>query len=175
MGSSSSGRLPRGAAAPTVPVDVAAAGSDWRKAFNRRTTSSSVATVAARLQRMNEFIALCQKLELPILVGTDMALPGQPLVDDFDADPMLPHAPEFLSGAQVMLGHTLLVHYAQFGYCSAAAEAEFPARKARNAFFARIGALRAPNAAMRERLTHAGAAAAYTLLRDSAAKGKWLP
>ncbi|MEZ4582006.1 MAG: hypothetical protein R3A10_10275 [Caldilineaceae bacterium] len=55
---------------------------------------------------------------LPILVGTEMNSPGQPLVDQFDAPELAPVRDLFLDGAHFLYGHTMLGRYGTFGYTS---------------------------------------------------------
>lgn len=128
---------------------------------------------ANKARLLNEFVAACVALDLPINVGTELNKPGQRFVDDFEAAPMKPHQPLFLAGAQVMVGQTRLLRYAKFGYCGAAAKAEFPGRRERNAFFAAVGALPAPDAAGRAKLAALSPDQAFACLSDSARAARW--
>lgn len=128
---------------------------------------------AAKVASLYAFVQAARALDLPINVGTELNKAGQRFVDDFAAPELQPVAADFLFGAQVMVGHTRLLRFAEFAYTGAAAKAEFPARRDRNRFFARVGALPAPDTATRERLAAAGPATALSRLRDAAYIGRW--
>jgi hypothetical protein len=70
---------------------------------------------------------------------------GQKLIDDFDAPELAPVRQAFLDGAHCIYGHTLLQRRAGLGYQSAWAQAHLPSRRARNAFYMRIGAAVTPH------------------------------
>jgi len=102
---------------------------------------SDSAERALKVAKLNEIVAIAEDEGLPINVGTEMNKLGLPFADDFGVDALSPHREAFVRGACIMTGHTLLARYAGFSYVSAAAAAEFPGRKARNAFFEKVGGL----------------------------------
>jgi len=128
---------------------------------------------ARKIAELDRYVAAARALALPINVGTELNKPGQRFVDDFAAPPMQPHHAAFLQGAQVMVGQTRLLRWADLSYIDAAAAAEFPSRQARNAFFATVGALPAPSAPVRARLTGMAPAKARAYLADCAKAGRW--
>ncbi|MBP5300933.1 MAG: hypothetical protein J6Y80_05970, partial [Victivallales bacterium] len=132
------------------------------------------AKAAARVKALNEYIAAAQALDLPIIVGTECNKPGQRKVDDFKAPALAPHLPAFTYGANVLVGHTRLLRYADYSYSDAKAKADFPSRKARNDFFAAVGALPAPPQATITRLINHDETANFDYLRKSATAGYWL-
>lgn len=128
---------------------------------------------ARKVAELDRYVAAARALDLPINVGTELNKPGQRFVDDFAAPPLRPHHAAFLKGAQVMVGHTRLLRWADFSYSDAAARAEYPGRAERNAFFAAVGALPGPDEATRSRLAGMRPEKAYAFLADCARAGRW--
>ena len=122
----------------------------------------------------HECVQVCDKLNLPINVGTELNKYGQRWIDDFTADAMAAYASSFIKGAEVMVGHTRALRYADYSYSGAKAEAEFNGNVAeKNDVFAAIGRLPVPGKAVRDELTAAGPDVAYAKLRDAATSGAW--
>lgn len=92
-------------------------------------------------------VALAEKLDLPLNIGTEMNAPGQKLVDDFDAPDLAPVRQAFLDGAYFIYGHTILQRAIGLGYQSPWAQEHLPTRRERNAFYTRIGRLVPPGEA----------------------------
>jgi hypothetical protein len=92
-----------------------------------------------KVQKLYEVVALAQKLDLPLNIGTEMNSYGQKLVDDFDAPELAPLRDAFLDGAYFIYGHTLAQRHLGKGYQSDWAKSHFPTRRERNAFYARLG------------------------------------
>lgn len=129
---------------------------------------------AIRVKALNEYVAAANALDLPIIVGTECNKPGQRKVDDFDCDALKPLSPDFTRGANVLFGHTTLLRYADYSYSDARAKEEFPCRKARNDFFAAVGALPIPPAKIRQALANETEPEKnLAVIRDAAAKGYW--
>ena len=91
--------------------------------------------------KLAEIMALAEDKGLPVNAGTEMNKLGLPFVDDLDCGALRPFKDAFLRGARVMVGHTVLLRYAGLSYAGKRASAEFPAVRARNEFFERVGAL----------------------------------
>ena len=132
------------------------------------------AKAAVRVQALNEYIAAAQALDLPIIVGTECNKPGQRKVDDFKAPALAPHLDTFTFGANVLFGHTRLLRYADYSYSDAQTKADFPTRKARNDFFAAVGALPPPPPTTIALLTNRDAKANFDYIKKSATAGYWL-
>jgi len=94
---------------------------------------------ATKVRELEAVISLAHDLDLPILVGTEMNKAGQPLLDDFAAEPLRPHVGEFLRGADWAYGHTLMQRALSRGYQSQWASRWLPRRSERNAFYADMG------------------------------------
>lgn len=131
------------------------------------------AAAAKLVHELDRYIAAAKSFDLPINIGTELNKPGQRFVDDFAAEPMKPYHADFLQGAQVMVGHTRLLRWADYSYTDAAASEDYPSRAARNAFFASVGALPGPAAATLAKLAGMESAKALDYLRDSANRGQW--
>ena len=103
---------------------------------------------ALKVAKLNEIIAIAQRRNLPINVGTEINNDSQPLVDRFDSAELKPHVATFLDGARIIWGHSLLLRHGGFGYLSPQAEAAFgnDVRK-KNAFFREAGSRPVPHGA----------------------------
>lgn len=118
-------------------------------------------TKRVKVSNLHGVVDLATRHGLPILAGTEMNSPGQPLVDDFTVPELAPVRQAFLDGAHFLHGHTLLGRHAGLGYGSAWAAAHLPERFARNAFYTQAGRLLSPGpagAAMLRALASSGAA-----------------
>jgi hypothetical protein len=109
-----------------------------------------------KLQKLYEVVALAQRLDLPLNIGTEMNAHGQKLVDDFDAPELAPVREAFLDGAYFVYGHTMMQMASGMGYQSEWAKANLPTRKERNAFYTQVGRTTPPGPAGLEMLRKPG-------------------
>lgn len=107
---------------------------------------------AARVEALHAIVALARRLDLPILFGTEMNKPGQPLLDDWDAEALAPYRADAIRGAAWIYGHTVLQRALGLGYQSLWARTHLPARRERNAFYERVGREMPPGAGLVARL-----------------------
>jgi hypothetical protein len=129
---------------------------------------------ALKTRKLGEFVEACERLDLPVNIGTEMNRDGLPFADDLAGEALAPHKATFTHGAQVMVGHTLLGRYAGFPYTGAAARAEFgDDLKARNRFFAAVGALPPLTCDIAGKLSGAGVTGALAAIRQAVKKGLW--
>ncbi len=128
---------------------------------------------AVRVKALNEYVAVANDLGMPIIVGTECNKPGQRKVDDFEADAMKPLRMSFLHGANVLFGHTMLLRYADVSYTDARTKEEFPKVKDRNDFFAAVGALPVPPAAVRQELNDNEPEKNLERIRVAVRRGTW--
>lgn len=98
-----------------------------------------------KLANLQRVIALAERLDLPVLVGTEMNAPGQKFVDNFTSAELAPHVPLFTRSACIVYAHTILQRHLDQGYLSPWARAHFPSRRRRNAFFEEVGRTVPPN------------------------------
>lgn len=109
---------------------------------------------SVKLAKLREVIEAARYFDLPLSIGTEMNKAGQPFVDDFSAPELADYVNDFVRGAQFFYGHTLLARYADFGYFSHAAEAEFGKdRHAKKQFYTKVGATAKPEKALFDRLS----------------------
>jgi hypothetical protein len=95
---------------------------------------------ALKVQKFHEAVDAAKRLNMPILVGTEMNADGQKFVDTFAAPEMELHRQVFLDGARFAWGHTLLRMTAGVGCTGKWAERHFGGNAARrNEFFQRVG------------------------------------
>ena len=92
-----------------------------------------------KVEKLYQVVALAQKRDLPLHVGTELNSFGQKWVDDFDAPELAPVRQAFLDGATFIYGHTMLGRACQLGYQSAWAARHLPRRRERNEFYTRAG------------------------------------
>jgi len=107
---------------------------------------------ATRVGALHAVIDLARRLDLPILIGTEMNKPGQPLLDDWGAEALAPYRDDFIRGADWVYGHTVLQRALGLGYQSAWARTHLPERGERNAFYTRVGQEIPPGAGLVARL-----------------------
>ena len=98
-----------------------------------------------RLTNLHHVVELAQKLNLIVVVGTEMNSPGQKFVDDFSSDELSPLLPTFLKGAHIVYAHSVLQRTAGLGYTSKWAKEAFSDVAAKNDFFERLGHLLQPS------------------------------
>ncbi len=125
-------------------------------------------TAALKQKKLDEIVRACVTRDIPINIGTEMNKGGLPFVDDMAGPVLSRHAGLFTTGAQIMVGHTVLTRYAATPYSGPRAAAEFRTVKERNAFYAAVGALPAVTRSRHDELLAAGPEAAFALLRDQA-------
>lgn len=123
-----------------------------------------------KIAKLAEIVAEAQAMDLPINVGTEMNRTGLPFADDLTGPVLSRYRDAFIRGAQVMVGHSLLARYADAPYLGDRAKTEHPRIKARNAFYAAVGALPPLVRESSDRLLDAGPEKAYALLADAVAK-----
>jgi len=123
---------------------------------DRNWNIKDAAEKAEKVANLNEIVSIAQKRHIPLNVGTEMNNHSQPLVDNFDAPELQPHAEAFCRGARIIWGHSLLLRHGGFGYLSRQAQAEFgnDVRK-KNAFFLEVGSRPVPHGADLHKLREA--------------------
>jgi hypothetical protein len=98
-----------------------------------------------KCKKMCEFVEICQKLDLPIVAGTEMNSPGQKFVDNFGSVELKPFVDVFLKGARIVYAHAVLAKQCGFGYVGDWANENFSSRAEKNAFFEKLGTTLEPN------------------------------
>ena len=99
-----------------------------------------------RLQNLNDVVALAEKHQLPIIVGTEMNAPGRNSSTCSHSAELKPLAPAFLRGACIFYAHSVLQRECGLGYLSAWASRSFSSLAAKNDFFAAAGRVLSPGA-----------------------------
>lgn len=128
---------------------------------------------ALKVANLRKVVQLCDAMELPINIGTEMNKGGLPFVDDLNGPVLSEFKRSFIRGAQVMVGHAVCARFADFAYVSDAAVSEFKSAKARNDFFAAVGALPPVDLQIAEKMRAAGSAKARAAIFDSVKAGVW--
>ena len=98
-----------------------------------------------KTQALYRFVRAANERDLPIAVGTEMNAYGQPFVDKFDAPELEPVVEDFVRGALLFYGHTVLQRAAGMGYVSNWAGSAFRTVREKNAFFIEVGQLASPS------------------------------
>jgi hypothetical protein len=132
------------------------------------------AVKAVKTAKLREFVSVCERLQLPINIGTEMNRDGLPFTDNLDEADLKPYQEAFMRGAQTMIGQTILLRYAGYSYVGRGAAQDFNANvAAKNRFFAAVGALPPLTTISAERLRQAGQEKALAIIRDSVKRGVW--
>jgi hypothetical protein len=92
-----------------------------------------------KLNNLYQVVELAEKLNLPIVMGTEMNSPGQKFVDDFESEELKPLVPIFLKGAHIVYAHSVLQRQCSLGYTSAWAAESFQSDAEKNEFFEQLG------------------------------------
>ena len=101
---------------------------------------------ALKLQKLYDYVQMCRDLDLPLNIGTEMNSPGNKLMDDFDVPEIAPVRQDFLDGAYMIYGHTVMQRFSGMGYQSAWAQSAMSTRKERNDFYTKVGKAVEPGA-----------------------------
>ena len=124
---------------------------------------------------LKDIIETADRMDLPINIGTEMNKLGQPFADDLTGECLSPFKDVFLKGAQIMVGHSILLRYADFSYTGENAKNMFDKdTKKKNAFFASVGALEPLTSVVANKLRQAGVEKAFDLISDSSKQGSWI-
>jgi hypothetical protein len=92
-----------------------------------------------KLNNLYQVVELAEKLNLPVVMGTEMNSPGQKFVDDFESEELKPLGPIFLKGAHIVYAHAVLQRKCGLGYTSAWATKSFENTAEKNRFFEQVG------------------------------------
>ncbi|MFO7870476.1 MAG: hypothetical protein R6V03_03475 [Kiritimatiellia bacterium] len=111
---------------------------------------------AVKTENLRTIIETAEDMGFPVNIGTEMNKPGLPFVDDLECEALSPYRDIFLKGADIIVGHTLLGRYADYGYPGEKAREDFGDVEARNGFFAAAGALPPMNEETARRLEDMG-------------------
>jgi hypothetical protein len=98
-------------------------------------------TTEKKLGNLHKIVELAEKLQLPIVVGTEMNSPGQKFVDDFESKELSPLLPIFAKGAYIVYAHSVLQRAKGLGYLSSWAERKFEKTDKKNEFYNQFGSL----------------------------------
>ena len=94
---------------------------------------------ATKVQKLYEVVALADKYDLPLNIGTELNAYGLKFIDSFDAEELAPVKDAFLDGAYFIYGHTIMERYADMGYQSYWANKHLSTRADKNKFYISIG------------------------------------
>ncbi len=97
-----------------------------------------------KTQALYRFVRAAGERGLPIAVGTEMNAYGQPFVDRFDVPELEPVVDDFIRGALIFYGHTVLQRACGMGYVSEWTRCAFLSVHDKNAFFEEVGRLAPP-------------------------------
>lgn len=97
-----------------------------------------------KLANLYQVVELAERLNLPVVVGTEMNSPGQKFVDSFDTKELSPLVPIFLKGAHIIYAHSVLQRRCGLGYTSDWAKKKFKTTASRNEFYETVGRLLRP-------------------------------
>lgn len=126
-----------------------------------------------KVANLDAIIHTARALDLPLHIGTEMNKQGLPFVDDLEGEVLKQYRDDFIQGANVFTGHTVLKRFADFAYTGEKAAAAYSSKADKNRFFARVGALPPVSKAIADSLRNIGAEKAFNVINDSVTKCKW--
>ena len=97
-----------------------------------------------KLKNLYQVVELAEKLNLPLVVGTEMNSPGQKFVDNFASKELSSLIPAFLKGAYIIYAHSVLQQKCGLGYTSNWAKKSFKSAAEKNKFFQQLGSVLEP-------------------------------
>jgi len=92
-----------------------------------------------KVKNLYDVVALAEKHNFPIIVGTEMNAPGNKFVDDFTTKELKPLVPVFLKSAYIVYAHSVLQRQQGRGYLSEWAKQEFRSVAEKNDYFVKFG------------------------------------
>jgi len=98
-----------------------------------------------KLANLNHIVKLAEKLDLPVIVGTEMNSPGQKFVDDFTSRELSVLLPVFMKGAHIIYAHSILQRNCGLGYTGGWARNNFKSTADKNLFFQQLGSTILPH------------------------------
>ncbi len=123
-------------------------------------------------KKLAEFVQASDALDLPINIGTEMNKLGLPFVDDLCQDSLFPFRETFIQGARIIVGHSILLRYADISYSDS--NGRFgDDRKTKNRFFKAVGALPPLTEAAADVLKEVGPEGAFSIVENSIRAGAW--
>lgn len=125
-----------------------------------------------KIEKLSEFVKTAEALDLPINIGTEMNKLGLPFVDDLSHDSLSPFREIFRRGARIIVGHSILLRYAEISYIDENGRFGHD-RKAQNRFFEAVGALPPLNEALAGVLEEAEPDRVFSIVEDSISAGTW--
>jgi len=130
---------------------------------------------ARKQAELAKFVKLANSYHMPINIGTEMNKLGQPMYDDLNGEALAPFKESWLQGARIMVGHTIALRYADFGYASDKADAHFGNDVLKkNLWFEAVGALPPLTTEVANELEAEGADRAFGKLNDSIKQDGWM-
>ncbi len=99
-----------------------------------------------KLANLYAVVETARKRNLFLVAGTEMNSPGNRFVDDFGMAELQPLLPDFVRGAHIVHGHTVMARTAAMGYVSDWSTAAFRTAAERNNFYETVGTLVDPGA-----------------------------
>lgn len=91
---------------------------------------------ALKVGKLREMVNAADAMGLPINIGTEMNKAGLPFADDLSGEVLSEFAESFIRGAQIMVGHSILLRYADLSYV----DCDMPLAQ-KNEFFRAVGAM----------------------------------
>ncbi len=120
---------------------------------------------------LDAFVAAAVRRGQPVNIGTEMNKDGLPFVDNLEGPVLKRYQQTFVSGAALMVGHTILARYADCAYTGERARVEFPDQAARNRFFEAVGRLPPLTCEQADSYLAQGAGKTFATLSDAVCNG----
>jgi hypothetical protein len=129
---------------------------------------------AKKYNKLKEIVSIAESMDFPLHIGTEMNKVGLPFADDLAGAELKPFKQTFLTGAQIFVGHSTLQRFAGFSYSSNEVDAYFGNNtKAKNNFFASVGALPPITKQIADQLRNAGVEKSFSIIQNALKNKNW--
>lgn len=122
---------------------------------------------AIKTGKLKDIIEAADSMGLPVNIGTEMNRAGLPFTDNLSCSALSPYRGTFTRGAAIMVGHTLLLRYADYSYTGDRASQDFGDMTRKNDFFASVGMMPPVGQSLAKELEEMGRDKALVWFRSS--------
>jgi len=123
---------------------------------------------ALKIGKLREMVLAADAMGLPVNIGTEMNKAGLPFADDLAGEVLSEFAEPFVRGAEIMVGHTILLRCAGLSYV----DCDMPLQQ-RNEFFRAVGAMPPLSQTAANTLRDAHDTTALGMIEAAVSRGRW--
>jgi len=123
---------------------------------------------ALKVGKLRDMVTAANAMGLPINIGTEMNKAGLPFADDLSGEVLSEFAESFIRGAQIMVGHSTLLRYADLSYV----DCDMPLAQ-KNEFFRAVGAMPPLHSTAAQMLRDNHPTTALGIIEAALSRGSW--